>query len=650
MTSESIASPPPCVVLLVDQSAAMQATISGGTKSLAQTAATAINSLLRQLARQQFLDLTLVGYGSNDTTAGARATVCWSGPLAGRTFVSAGELDDGVLRIEQRIRAVPRGDGSGAADAETVEFPVWYESHSEGLADEAAGLELCAQLLREHTSGRMPAAAVPLVLHITSQLRDEPASQAAAAALVGEPPQGLGGILFQAHLGTRNSPVISFPSTDVGLPPGPSGAAFERTSWIPERLAEAMRAEGQSLGEGARGLLLDARLSDLIRFLGIARRYAEAHRTAGDRVTGTAPAQLSPVTECHETSADSNGASSRPLPAKSNGKDGAKGPTVVWIGLKVPLVIESEFEPQAETHGEDYAGLQETPADGEAPMPAGGFDDVVSTPVLFNALPQSATAAPHLPATAPNQVTAQMAQRLLVLLVDLSTDDPRRVEQHEPVAQLQAAARWLLGELATSADGSLDITFVCYGTGSRRDDVALWGLGGPLAQPEVVRDSNVDLKVLPGRSTGEALLAYSATARPSLRPVGRSVLGVIDDWIASHPEAAGPPMVLHFTQGVMNVDELVQLGRQLAELRSAGTGGALLAHFVITPRVVSTAVFPERVGELTDLLLQKIWECSSPLVDFGDMGRRRDERRALAVNASPEELLRLLPGRPASPR
>jgi len=627
------------VVLLVDESAAMQATIGGGTKSLAQSAATALNALLRQLAGQQHLHVALIGYGSNHT-GGALAEVRWSGPLAGRTFVPARELVDGMLRVEQRTRNVPSADGSGAARAETIEFPIWYEGRSEGPADEAAGLELCAALVRQwNETHERHAGTVPLIFHVAAELRDEPAIGVAAAAIVDESqPSEPSARLFQAQLGTRNAPATLYPATDAGLPPGPVQAVFRRVSELPAHLAAALRAEGHALGDGARGLILDAHLPELIQFLSLARY------NAGELLTASAGASAEP--QSHPPALGSSEASSpltpSPFPTNRTGDRHsareAGGPALVWIELRHPSVVRTAATPAPERRLDEPTPQDETVAVGDPGGSAGSAEPVAALEQPVAPVRSSLPRPVH-----------ESAKALLVLLVDLSAEDMGSAEQLTAVAKLQAAVRWLLGELATAADGSTDLALVCYGQGRSRHETALWGLDGPLAQPKVASDVQLARRGWNRPKSSVTVPDYPATTRGSLRPVSGGVVELAVTWIARHPDAVVPPTIVHYTAGVMNVDELFQLARQLAGVKTT-SGAARLGHFVHTSRVSASLAFPERAGELHDVLLQKLWECSSPLVEFGEDSQRGVARRALAVNMPSDVVRKLLPGRLVSSR
>src|SRR5271166_3502399 len=93
------------VVFLIDESEPLGECIAGGTKSKAQSIATALNSLLNQLVAVPDLEVAVAGYrgdGNNGADVGCR----WGGPLAGRRFVPIRALADAPLLVENRVRSL----------------------------------------------------------------------------------------------------------------------------------------------------------------------------------------------------------------------------------------------------------------------------------------------------------------------------------------------------------------------------------------------------------------------------------------------------------------------------------------------------------------------------------------------------------------
>jgi len=259
-----------CAVFLIDESSAMGQCVAEGTKSKAQAVATAVNSLLNQLTAGPDLDVCVVGYrGGEDgaTDVGCR----WDGPLLGQTFVRSSRLAEVPLMVEDRVRKIPGPGGIGVVREETVRFPVWYVPVLGRPAAPTAAFAYCRELL----SNRLGDAKPPLVISLLGELTDESSLSSAVVGLYqlafsGGPP-----LVFHAHLGSSaRIPPTLYPSSDAHLPPGPVREVFQSSSCLPEPLAAVLRQSQVTVNAGARGMVFNAKMGDLIRFLALVKAYA----------------------------------------------------------------------------------------------------------------------------------------------------------------------------------------------------------------------------------------------------------------------------------------------------------------------------------------------------------------------------------------
>jgi len=262
--------PTGCAVFLVAETPGMTACVAEGTKSKAETIATALNSLLKQLADTPDLDVAIVGY-RGDEHGGVDVGCRWGGPLEGRMFVPTGELAGNVLTVEQRMRKVPAPGGIGVVDEQPVEFPVWYVPAPAGPASPAAGYEYCQALLSSRLADRKP----PLLVSLVDEVPEDGSLSAAVWELYGlELPAGPP-MVYHVHLGSSaRVPAVLCPSADTHLPTGAVRELFGCTSFLAEPLAAGLRGAGLSVNEAARGMIYHATMADLIRFLGTVKSYA----------------------------------------------------------------------------------------------------------------------------------------------------------------------------------------------------------------------------------------------------------------------------------------------------------------------------------------------------------------------------------------
>ncbi|HEV3002875.1 MAG TPA: hypothetical protein VGX78_00370 [Pirellulales bacterium] len=292
-------SSPGCVILLLDESAGMGAAMGevttdgkASTRSNADRVATAVNSLLAQLALGPSFDLALVGYqadGAGLVNVGCR----WSGPLAGRDFVATGELAAAPLRVETRTRKISSAGGFGVAREDPVNFPVWYAPALGVKAPQIAAFDYCRGLLTCWLAGAGPSPGLPLVVHVASGASGDGNPQVAVGKLM-ELATPLGPpVLLQAHLAAHAAVASAlYPSTYVYLTLGSSRDLFRRASLLPPHLADALRESKIPVNAGARGLIYNAKIADVIRMFGLVKAHTRDWPTkdgAPAAVTPTAP-------------------------------------------------------------------------------------------------------------------------------------------------------------------------------------------------------------------------------------------------------------------------------------------------------------------------------------------------------------------------
>ena len=206
-----------CVVFLLDESRSQEARVAEGTRTKAESFATALNSLLAQLTGEPVIDVAIVGCraGGEDDLAGLR----WAGPLTGRRFVPSDELADRPAAVENRVRKVPGPGGMGVTREETVRFPVWYVP-SLGDAAPASSAAALVRALVDEWLAAAPRQAPPLVMSFLADAPAEPWTNSFSAIAGPDPTRAP--LVFHAHLGTlARVPATLYPSSDLHLPPGP---------------------------------------------------------------------------------------------------------------------------------------------------------------------------------------------------------------------------------------------------------------------------------------------------------------------------------------------------------------------------------------------------------------------------------------------
>ena len=268
---------PGCIVILLDRSESMRNHWAGSNMTLAEGATQAVNQLLFDLIvkstkehgqKRHYFDIGIFGYGVCPISQTEGVESALGGALTGRGIVPLPELAENPLTI----REVPSID----AQASSLRVPVWIEPvHGyrtpmcQAIAE--AGWHI-NQWAEDHLES-FP----PIVINITDgMVTDSPYDGASlsdwAKRLYTIPTCDGETLLLNVFLSPSQDPAQWFPATPVGLPePGPE--LFEISSTLPPKMADNARAAGVDIQPGSRGLLFNADLNMLIKFLEIGTHF-----------------------------------------------------------------------------------------------------------------------------------------------------------------------------------------------------------------------------------------------------------------------------------------------------------------------------------------------------------------------------------------
>jgi hypothetical protein len=264
------------VVFLIDESEPLGECIAGGTKSKAESIATALNSVLNQLGSVPDLEVAVAGYRADGNAANVGCR--WGGPLAGRRFVATADLAEAPLAIENRVRSLPALIGRGKE--ETVRFPIWYVPKLGGSLLPVLGYAYCRHLVVAGTTSETVWSKPPLIISFVGDMAPQQVETAVERILALSSPGGPP-LVFHVHLGgTAPGRPELYPSSDVHLPPGTPRDLFRWSSMLPDYMVAALRDAKVPVGAAARGMIYNASVADLIRMLSLVKTYAE-QETAG---------------------------------------------------------------------------------------------------------------------------------------------------------------------------------------------------------------------------------------------------------------------------------------------------------------------------------------------------------------------------------
>ncbi|MHB1033281.1 MAG: hypothetical protein ACYC35_04960 [Pirellulales bacterium] len=578
---------PGCVVFLMDESAGMNAQMQDvvtdgqkSTKSNAERVTTALNAVLNQLASGADFDVAVVGYqadGAGQVNVGSR----WGGALAGRDFVSTGELAGAPLRVETRTRKIPALGGMGVAREEPVSFPVWYAPTLGVKAPQIAAFDYCRELLTRWAAGAGDSPATPVVVHVFSGASGDGNPQLAVnklleLALPGGPP-----LVFQVHLSGSAAAVTSqYPSNPMYLTLGSSRDLFRRASSLPAGLIAALKASKVSVNANARAMIYNAKIADVIRLFGLVKTWTKDWPSKPSAVlqpAGVPDAVEVPAAEPAEQPAEAE-------TALAPGGEPAEAPCGVPGAEKAALVVmlldRSVEDPyggnvqnpcaKLQDHANDLLKQVSKLADGtiDAAIVSYGLDSAGQVEVR-------------------DTFDGPLAGKTLVPHTDLAAGALRVDEFEEQVPN---------------------------------------GVGGLIT---VNRKKPIYLEVEPTAAAPPAE-AFAAVAR------------IVSEWCAQHPAACAPPVVLHLTRGCQALAELAEAAAALRAVSTAA-GPVALYHLVVTESPQKALAYPAAADEIEDPALRALWELSSPLLGRERLAAEKPtvkpDSRGMVINAKFDLLL-----------
>ncbi len=173
------------------------------------------------------------------------------------------------MRVETRTKWTP--DGVGGLIEQKVKFPVWFDPEAGGKtpmreAFSAAGLAV------QGFAQEFPDAYPPIVLNLTDGMPSDGDPRDAARLIRNIATSDGNALLFNLLISSKPVPPDFFPADESGCPDTCSKLLFRMSSVLPPKLWDAARNEGHDLKPGARGVVLNADPTAVVRFLDIGTR------------------------------------------------------------------------------------------------------------------------------------------------------------------------------------------------------------------------------------------------------------------------------------------------------------------------------------------------------------------------------------------
>jgi hypothetical protein len=274
---------PGCIMLLVDRSDSMKQQWGNSGLTLAEGAARAINKLLLELCvkstkehggvMRRYFYCGILGYGFCPSTGGEGVEVALPGPLADRGIVPLPDLADHPIAV--------REEPSVDAVLSRSRVPAWIDPYHGFRTPMCQAIATAGSYLYGWANA-FPSSFPPIVINITDgMVTDSPYDGADIATwaqrlttiATNDGPT----LLFNIFLSPTPGNGVWFPASPASLPqPGPG--LFSISSEMPRPMVDNARSAQVQVGPGARGLVFNADLAMLVKFLEIGTRV-----TVGDR-------------------------------------------------------------------------------------------------------------------------------------------------------------------------------------------------------------------------------------------------------------------------------------------------------------------------------------------------------------------------------
>ena len=217
------------------------------------------------------MDIGVIGYRT-DAQANPIVGPVMQGPLAGRNLVSIVEIADNPCRIADEIQ-VFADPATGELIQNPVQVPVWVEELAEGGTPICTTLHAAYTILDEWIQAH-PKSYPPIVINITDGESNEGDPTPYAEAIRSLATDDGNVLMFNCHLSMTPADPFMFPSSDELLPDEFARGLFKMSSPLPETIYQRALQEGLPLQPGARGMVFNADMVCLIKFLDMGTRVA----------------------------------------------------------------------------------------------------------------------------------------------------------------------------------------------------------------------------------------------------------------------------------------------------------------------------------------------------------------------------------------
>jgi hypothetical protein len=269
---------PTFFVFLLDQSGSMKEPFGGkqSNESKANGVADAINRMLSNLVIRcshgenvrDYFYISVLGYGAQQ----GRVSPALGGALAGKKIVTISEIAESPARVEDRTIKQP--DGAGGVIDMPVKFPIWFEPVAGLDTPMCRALQQAHKLVEDWVKSH-PGSFPPIVINLTDGEATDGDPLPPAKALMNLHTDDGNVLLFNCHVSSVVSAPVLFPDSADSIPDKYGKTMFAMSSTLTPVMVEIAQKEGFAVNEDSRGLVFQADLVDVIRFLDIGTRLQE---------------------------------------------------------------------------------------------------------------------------------------------------------------------------------------------------------------------------------------------------------------------------------------------------------------------------------------------------------------------------------------
>ena len=268
---------PACVLLLVDQSGSMAEPFAGmPDRKKCDGVADAVNRLLQNLVLKcakadgvrDYFHVGVIGYGAKVRSAFGKA-------IPDDVLAPISRIADHPKRVETRTRLAD--DGAGGVLEQNVKFPVWFDPAAAGKTAMSAAFDAAEDVIANFIVAN-PDSYPPMVLNLTDGKPTDANPLACARRIQQLATSDGNALVFNLLLSTDPKPPMYFLHDEELLLDKYAKLLFRMSSELPPKLRAAAKADGFPLEAGARGVVFNADLVAVVRFLDIGTRIATSYR------------------------------------------------------------------------------------------------------------------------------------------------------------------------------------------------------------------------------------------------------------------------------------------------------------------------------------------------------------------------------------